>query len=321
MYSVLVCRWLQEINHKMSITQPFKKSDSEWNPKTKDTFSQWLLAACSLIWPCSAILKSTQHACIQYTFAEDCQHQTLTFLGEPEESSKGRTEDVEAEMGRGSTFIFIWPCNATTLQQTWLYHLTHGASLDTHVSLFRRLIFDNFQLLSNIKVFQLIGQIVKGRLFFYKLSWYQMCPKRTSVVQSLELNFFFRCLHDNPSGQKIPPAMYCYTTRSERELFWGGRQKRWSFSSRWVYNVKASLCAPCRLACRRRRPVCPYARAASAAWTTWQPGKPTLNRIAFPVGELGRSLRMSAISLTTSIHGPPGLYTSARKRPSVHRLT
>ena len=45
-----------------------------------------------------------------------------------------------------------------------------------------------------------------------------MCPKRTSVVQSLELNFFFRCLHDNPSGQKIPP---CYVLLSgEGELFW-----------------------------------------------------------------------------------------------------
>ena len=190
----------------------------------------------------------------------------LLFWGNQKSRARGgrrtlRTVEA-AEMGRGSTFIFIWPCNATTLQQTWLYHLTHGAHLDTHVSLFRRLIFDNFQLLSNIKVFQLIGQIVKGRLFFYNLSWYQMCPKRTSVVQSLELNFFFRCLQDNPSGQKIPPAMYCYTTRSERELFWGGRQKRWSFSSRWVYNVKASLRAPhispaaAPSACRGR-PVCP----------------------------------------------------------------
>ena len=81
MYSVLVCRWLQEINHKMSITQPFKKSDSEWNPKTKDTFSQWLLAACSLIWPCSAILKSTQHACILVYFCRGLPAPNAYFFG------------------------------------------------------------------------------------------------------------------------------------------------------------------------------------------------------------------------------------------------
>ena len=268
MYSVLVCRWLQEINHKMSITQPFKKSDSEWNPKTKDTFSQWLLAACSLIWPCSAILKSTQHACIQYTFAEDCQHQTLTFLGEPEESSKGRTEDVEAEMGRGSTFIFIWPCNATTLQQTWLYHLTHGASLDTHVSLFRRLIFDNFQLLSNIKVFQLIGQIVKGRLFFYKLSWYQMCPKRTSVVQSLELNFFFGAFTIILQVKRSP--LLCTAILHEaKESFFGAAVKKDDHSRHGGFITLKPPCA--------RRAVSPAAAVGLSARMPARPRPPELH--------------------------------------------
>ena len=45
---------------------------------------------------------------------------------------------------------------------------------------------------------------------------------------------------------------------------------------------------------------CPGAACAAHDSLT---GKPTLNRIAFPVGELGRSLRMSAISLTTHIVG------------------
>ena len=146
-----------------------------------------------------------------------------------------------------------------------------------------------------------------------------MCPKRTSVVQSLELNFFFGAFTIILQVKRSP--LLCTAILHEaKESFFGAAVKKDDHSRHGGFITLKPPCA--RRLASRRWPVCPSSRVASASWTTWQPGKPTLNRIAFPVGELGRSLRMSAISLTTSIHGPPGLYTSARKRPSsVYRLT
>ena len=64
MYSVLLCRWLPKINHKISITRPFKNQIANETQKPKILFLRrtklqvaWLLAAGSLIWPCSAILR------------------------------------------------------------------------------------------------------------------------------------------------------------------------------------------------------------------------------------------------------------------------
>ena len=270
MYSVLLCRWLPQINHKISITRPFKNQIANETQKPKILFLRrtklqvaWLLAACSLIWPCSAILRVHSMHAYSILLQRIASTKRLLFWGNQKSRARGGRRTLRPkweEVAHLFSFGLVTQLRCSKLG----YTISHMGPLWTHMFHFSDVSFltTSFQLLSNIKVFQLIGQIVKGRLFFYKLSWYQMCPKRTSVVQSLELNFFFRCLHDNPSGQKIPPAMYCYTTRSERELFWGGRQKRWSFSSRWVYNVKASLRAPhispaaAPSACRGR-PVCP----------------------------------------------------------------
>ena len=152
MYSVLVCRWLPEINHKISITRPFKNQIANETQKPKILFLRrtklqvaWLLTACSLIWPCSAILRVHSMHAYSILLQGIASTKRLLFGGNQKSRARGgrtlRTVEA-AEMGRGSTFIFIWPCNATTLQQTWLYHLTLGL-LDTHVSLFRRLVFDN----------------------------------------------------------------------------------------------------------------------------------------------------------------------------------
>lgn len=243
-----------------------------------------------------------------------------TFWGNQKSRARGgrtlRTVEA-AEMGRGSTFIFIWPCNATTLQQTWLYHLTLGL-LDTHVSLFRRLVFDNS--LSITIQYKGISTDRADNILDCQRYTFPLITIMISNVSKTDqcgtepwAKLFFRCLHDNPSGQKIPPAIYCYTHEA-KESFFGAAVKKDDHSRHGGFITLKPPCA--RRLASRRWPVCPSSRVASASWTTWQPGKPTLNRIAFPVGELGRSLRMSAISLTTSIHGPPGLYTSARKRPA-----
>ena len=82
------------------------------------------------------------------------------------------------------------------------------------------------------------------------------------MVQSLELNFFFRCLHDNPSGQKSP--LLCTAILHEaKESFFGAAVKKDDHSRHGGFITLKPPCAR-RLACRRR-PVCPSARVASAS--------------------------------------------------------
>ena len=144
-----------------------------------------------------------------------------------------------------------------------------------------------------------------------------MCWKWPSVVQSLELNFFFGAFTIILQVKRSP--LLCTAILHEaKESFFGAAVKKDDHSRhggfitlkppRALAEVSPAVC------CLPVWPRHPELHDSPAS-------QPSLNRIAFPVGELGRSLRMSAISLTTSIHGPPGLYTSARKRPSVYRLT
>ena len=132
MYSVLVCRWLQEINHKMSITQPFKKSDSEWNPKTKDTFSQWLLAACSLIWPCSAILRVHSMHAYSILLQRIASTKRLLFWGNQKSRARGGRRTLRPkweEVAHLFSFGLVTQLRCSKLG----YTISHMGPLWTHM--------------------------------------------------------------------------------------------------------------------------------------------------------------------------------------------
>ena len=177
MYSVLLCRWLPEINHKINITRPFKNQIANETQKPKILFLRrtklqvaWLLAACSLIWPCSAILRvHSMHAYSILLQRIASTHQTLTyFWGGTRRVEQGEDGRTAGRWGRlrppkweEVAHLFSFGL-VTQLRCSKLgYTISHWASW-THTFHFSDVSFltTSFQLLSNIKVFQLTGLII-----------------------------------------------------------------------------------------------------------------------------------------------------------------